>query len=193
MTDSGASGRFELWLDLDPLREPAYTAIAELTRFVAYATLREGPTGGLSPIWYLDGDSGSLARVEQGWPPEYRQLYWSGPAAEALGASTTVEAIVDAVARHRAEPVALVQRVRGTSALWAADSSPVRTARPYVPPAHVLSRLLAHVGHGAAAGLSLDELRASLGADADADRASRAESKLTAFEDTVDAWWKDAP
>jgi hypothetical protein len=182
----------ELWLDLDVLSDTSYTSVAELARFVAYTTLRDAPAGErwASPIWYL-GPSSSVARVEHAWPSIFRELYWRGEPARVLSEASTVTAIVDAVAKHRRAPVSLVERVRRTSALWASEEPARSTGRPYMPPAHVLSRMLAHVGHAVAAGLSHDELRASLGADRDEVLSARAEEKLEAFEATIDRWWEE--
>ncbi|MCA9607801.1 MAG: hypothetical protein KC619_19465 [Myxococcales bacterium] len=177
------------------------THLAELTRFLAFQLLREDPIGerlgpGIailhSPIVYI-GRQG-LARGQGPWPLTFLDLFYRGAARRAVERDAAVEAIVDAIARHRDQPLELVARTFVTNALWheVREAPLAETGRPFVAPSRLLSLMLAHVGHGAAAGLDDAELRASLGADDAPDALRSAEAKLDAFGDTLAEWLDEA-
>jgi hypothetical protein len=198
-----APALFAAWLRRDPysafleiggaandLAEPSYVHLAELARFIAYQTLREADEARTrSPIWVLD-DDGRVARSIRSWPLGYRALYYRGEPARALAEDWTIEAIVDAFARRRHDPLALFERTFATHALWREppDAALEVTKKPFVMPSRILSLMLAHVGHGVAAGMDRGEVRASLGADDSKERRARAEKKIEAFRPTVRAW-----
>lgn len=187
----------------EDLEKPSYTRIAELARFIAYTTLREDPVvpeaDGAeaclrSPIWYL-GRGGTVARASSRRSLAFRELYWGTAPARVLEESFTIDAIVDAFAKQRARPLALVERTFPTNVLWRhpdEESPPSPTPRPFVPPSRLLSLMLAHVAHGVAAGLDRDEIRASLGAIDDASLRARADRKLDAFAARVARWQEES-
>ncbi|HJL16809.1 MAG TPA: hypothetical protein RMH99_14190 [Sandaracinaceae bacterium LLY-WYZ-13_1] len=186
---------------LEDLEEPDYTHVAELARFIAYDTLNDDPveerlSSSLalmrSPIWYVE-HTGEVARGRGPWPLRFLDLYWRGPARRAVASEWAIEAVVDAVARSREEPLALLEHTFVTNALWREVAvAPLRsTGRPFVPPSRLLSLMLAQVAYGAAAGLDRDAIRASLGAGSGADRA-RALAALAEFEPTLDGWRSEA-
>lgn len=192
-----APALFAAWLRRDPyaafleiggtakdLEEPSYVHLAELGRFIAYQTLREDDgTRTRSPIWYLE-DHGRVARSARSWPRGHRALYYGAEAARALAEDWTIEAIVDAFAKQRRDPIALFERTFRTHAVWRepADAALEVTQKPFVMPSRLLSLMLAHVGHAVAAGMDRDEVCASLGADDSSERRARAARKLEEFE-----------
>jgi len=143
----------------------------------------------LSPLMARRGDR--VVRIVNPVPFTFRNYFYEAPVRDLLRSDAVLGVVAEVYAARRAAPAKLLAQTCMARSIYQVDLEPTafgltdqpeemaidveETVPPHFP---ALSRIAADVGRRVAAGLAIDELRASYGLSTDAAAQERARTKL---------------
>jgi hypothetical protein len=195
--DADALPKVERNALLGDLRRMAQDALSSSG---AFAEWRGGVSPALfqSPLWSPTLD-GHVRREPTLLPREFARYCHDGAQAERLATDAELQdVIVSAYDKLRRAPLELLVATRDVRWIYRAQSGGVtgddarNDARPYAPHHKMLSSLMADVARKVAAGLTLAEIRATLGLGGTGPMLASARNKMRAHATEEDRWYEAA-